>query len=343
MRGVNRSLSYYRRVFKDIDGDETQRLYLLAGREPFIMEELAARIAAAHVPGELSEFNLTTMHGSEADMESFVSAARSYPFLAEKRVLVIRELERMRGKWKKLVEYAADPSPSSVVVLIFNTHDESGRRVRPPREYRALEKAVAAAGKVLTFDRLDEKSTIDWAVRKARGEGVELDPAAAAVLARNVGGNLYDVKNEIDKLALLFEGGTAGPRELAAVLGSYRVDAVWDLLDRVLPGKEREALGTLGRIISTGAEKPSVVLYHLIRHFLSLLKVKAGYAGSGWTFDRLRRQAGRFKTRAILVWLENLRLAEITMKRSSMPEDALLVGTILHSMRGERMEIRSVA
>ena len=334
---MKRSLSHYRRVFRDIDDGESQRLYLLVGREPFIMDELASKIVGAHVPGELSEFNLTVMHGSEADMEAFVSAARSYPFLAERRVLVMRELERMRGKWRKLVEYADDPSPSSVAVLLFGTHDETGRRIKPPKEFRALEKAVAANGKVLRFEKLDERNTIEWAVRKAERQGVHLDREAAAVLSRSVGGDLYDIQNEIEKLALLFEGGTAGPRELAAVLGAYRVDAVWDLLDRLVPGKEAEALGTLGRIISTGAEKPSVVLYHLIRHFLSLLKVKAGFAGSGWTFDRLKRQAGRFDTRGILVWLDNLRNAEITLKRSSMPEDALLVGTVLHSMRGERM------
>ena len=335
---MKRTLSHYRRIFRDIDGEGADTLFLLSGSERFIMEELASKIVATHVPGDLAGFNLTVMYGSDTDIEEFVATASSFPFLAEKRVLVIRELERMRGGWKRLVGYCENPSPSSVVVFLFNTHDESGRRIRPPREMRAIEKAVESHGRIVRFERLDERDTIDWAVRKADRQGVELDGDAAAVLVRSVGGNLYDVQNEIDKLALLFEGGRASGAEIAAILGSYRVDAVWDLIDRIVPGREADALDLLGRIISTGAEKPSVVLYHLIRHFLSLLKAKAGIGGGGWAFERVKRQAGRFKTGQILVWLENLRIAELTMKSSSMPEDALLVATILHSMRGERME-----
>ena len=117
------NLAFYRKVFDEVAGSDPRPLYLLKGEESFIMDELARRIADRHVSEEMRSFNLTVEHGDEMDMASFVAAARSYPFLADRRVLVIRELERLRGGWKPLLDYCREPNESSIVVFLLGTHD----------------------------------------------------------------------------------------------------------------------------------------------------------------------------------------------------------------------------
>ena len=151
--------------------------------------------------------------------------------------------------------------------------------------------------------------------------------------------NLFDIQNELEKLAVVFEGGAIERRDLEAVIGLYRVDAVFELIDRIGPALEPSVLRMLHTIISTGAERPSVVVYHTIRHFLALLKIKAGVGiGGGYRFELLKKKAGRFSTKGILVWLENLRIAELMMKSVSFPEETLLIATFVHSMKGELLE-----
>jgi DNA polymerase III delta subunit len=161
------------------------------------------------------------------------------------------------------------------------------------------------------------------------------------VLVRSVGENLFDIQNELEKLAIVFEGEHIERKDLEAVIGSYLVDALFELVDRLGPAMDPAVLRTLHGIISTGAERPSVVIYHAIRHFIALLKIKAGVGGGGYRFTLLKKKAGRFNTKGILVWLENLRIAELMMKSVTFPEETLLIATFVHSMRGELLARRS--
>jgi DNA polymerase-3 subunit delta len=302
------------------------------------MEEMASRIAGSIVPDDLRAFNLTTAYGSEVDVDEFVGAASSFPFLSDYRVLVLRELEKLRGSWKRLIEYCENPAPSSVVILCYHPFDEWRDRVRGPRDFGKLEAAVKSRGKVIVFERLSADDLTHWVMQRGKRAGAEMDRAVAETLIRSVGDNLFDLLNEIAKLSLLVADRPVRIEDLGAIVGSYRLGAVSDLIDSIEPGKEAATIRILTRILRTGAERPAGVVYQLIRHFLSLLKSKAGYGGRGPWIDRAERKAKSFNTRELVVWLENLRRTELLLKTSSFPEEALLVGAFAHSMRGRLVE-----
>ena len=335
-------LSYYKRIFTDLDRKNIAGLYLLVGPEYYIMEEMAERIISSIVPEDLKSFNLTVAYGAEVNIGAFAGAARSYPFMADKRVLVLKELERLRGSWKGLIDYCKDPAPSTVLIMLFNPFDDSGRKNRQPRDFKKMEACVKAKGQTLVFDKLADEDLNRWVVQKAKRMSLPIDAGTADVLVRSVGDNLFDIQNELEKLAVVFEGERIERSDLEMVIGSYRMDAIFELVDRIGPGLDPSVLKTLHRIISTGAERPSVVVYHTIRNFLALLKIKAGVgSGVGYRFKRLKEKADRFSARGILVWLENLRIAELMMKSITFPEDILLLSAFIHSMQGELLENRT--
>ena len=336
------NLSYYKRIFSDLERQGVAGIYLLVGPEYYIMEEMAGRIISSTVPEDLRSFNLTVAYGAEVDIGSFTGEARSYPFMADKRVLLLKELERLRGSWRGLIEYCRDPAPSTVLVILFNPFDESGRKGRQPRDFKKLEACIKEKGRVLRFEKLAGDDLSRWIMQKAKRMNLSLDEGAVDVLMRSVGENLFDIQNELEKLAIVFEGETIARKDLEKVIGSYRIDALFRLVDRIGPSLDPSVLETLHRIISSGAERPSVVIYHTIRHFLQLLKIKAGVGGAGgYRFKRLKEKADRFSARDVLVWLENLRTAELTMKSITFPEEILLLAAFVHSMQGELLDRRS--
>ena len=335
---VKAKLTYYRKIFSDLDKEELSSLYLLCGPEYYIMEEMAGKIASSIVPDDLKSFNMTLAYGAEVDIDEFVRTARSFPFLSDKRVLLIKEMERLKGSWKSLVSYCEDPSPSSVVIMLFNPFDDSGRKARQPRDYKKLEAAVRSRGQVLTFDKLAERELLRWVIQTAKRMDIEITSDTAEALVRSVGDNLFEVKNELEKLSLYFDGGALERDDLARVIGSYRMDAMFDLINGIGPGLNKGILSSLARIINTGAERPSVVIYHTIRHFLALLKIKAGAGGGGYRYARLKEKAGRFELKEILLWLENLRIADITLKSVSFPDETVVMAAFIHSMAGELLE-----
>jgi len=331
-------LDYYKKTFAEIDSAESLPVYLLKGEEHFVMEEMAARLTNRFVTEDMRSFNLSVDHGSEIDMKTFISTARAFPFLSDRRVMTIRELERLKGKWKPLVEYCSHPVDSTVLILLFATHDDKGRRIKPPRDFGALEKAVKAKGKVIQFDRLNDDGLRKWVSSRAKRLNFNMDDGAVNSLLSSAGTNLFDISNELEKLGVAFEGSRVTGKDVASVMGSYRMRSVFDMLDSIGKGDSAAALMILSGIINSGAERPSVVVYQLIRHFLALLRIKAGQGGGGYRYDKLKNEAGRLKTREIIIWLENLRRTEILMKSTMFPEELLLDSAILHSMKGRLID-----
>lgn len=331
---MKQGLAYYRKIFSEIGTKPPASVYLLTGQERFIMEEMSQRLVSSILGDETSSFNFDCEYGSEIDMERLVSTANSYPFLGDRRVIVVKELEKLKGKWKQLTAYCEDPTPSTVLILIEATHDDSGRKIRLPRDHSTLVKVVGMKGEVFTFEKMQRKDLVKWVRQKASRMGVDMGEKEAAILADSVGEDLFSIQNELDKLALVFEGRKVDCDGLARVIGRYRLGAMFEMIDDIRPGNLPAVMSQLSSILESGAERPSTVVYMLTRHFLSLLKVKAGASGGGWFFDKLKKKAGMFSTREILVWLENLREAELVMKSSSYPERLILEGVMLNSMHG---------
>ena len=241
-------LTYYRRLFKRLGTEAPAPVYLFHGPERFIMEEMAGRIIEASVPQDMRGFNLSVSYGAETDIESFLATAVSYPFLADRRVLLLKDMERLRGSWAPLVDYCRKPSPSSTVLFLFVTHDEKGRRIKPPRDFKKLERAVEAAGAVVKFEQLHETGVRRWVSLKAKKLGITIDEGVAAALVRSVGENLYDIQNELEKLSLLYEGTSVTVEDLTRVLGRYRMHAVYEFLESIGTERDIDALSVLSRV-----------------------------------------------------------------------------------------------
>ncbi|MBD3180436.1 MAG: DNA polymerase III subunit delta [Candidatus Latescibacteria bacterium] len=328
------NLKRYRMIFREAEELEDCPLFLLRGREEFIMNQLAEKIISSRVDRELRSFNLGVEYAGQVDLGSFISDADSYPFMAGRKVLVLKELEKLKGSCAKLTDYCLNPAGTSVVIMIHNTHNQLGRRNRQPSGYRKLQDAVAANGKVYEFKKLTEAETVSWIKGKCSKLNIDISNEAARSMVRSIGDNLYDIMNEIQKLGIVYQGESVGAGDVENIIGSYRMNAVFDLTDSLTPGGEKRSLSVLIGILSSGAESTSVILYNLIRHFLDLMKIKEGYRAGGYWYRKLKRQADSYRKRDILLWLENLRAADLDIKSSLLPDEMIIMNCFMNSING---------
>ena len=331
-------LGKYKKIFASIDKDNKASVYLLKGREKFIMEQFADKLVSSTIDDSTRSFNLSVTYAGEIDMGEFLSTANEFPFMADKRVLILKELEQMRVNCGQLSEYCLKPVLTSVVVFIFNTHTQGGKRINPPRGFQKLENIIKKNGSVIEFQKLYEKDLQRWIIQKSRAMGVQMSTDASRVLVESIGENIYDLKNELDKIAIVYQDEKIDSDDLMKVIGSYRFSGIYDLIDSLSPDTESKSLDVLFKIINSGTERSSVIIYNLIRNFIILLKIKHGYRTDGYWFEKRKKQSDLYTKKEIILWLENLRMADLKIKSSSLPEDLIIISCFIHSFKNKLFE-----
>ena len=166
-------------------------LYLLYGEERWFIDRLQDLLLAYALAPHEKDFNLDILYGTETDARVALNACQAFPMMAERRVVVIRDFDRMKDNalFKGLAE---QPNPACVVFLVC-----SGKPNMSRHPYRALK----AAGKAVEFKALYPNQVPRWIEVLAKERGFALEPKAVQMLAEYVGSSLASVAAELDKLA----------------------------------------------------------------------------------------------------------------------------------------------
>ncbi|MDO4827090.1 MAG: DNA polymerase III subunit delta [Bacteroidia bacterium] len=190
-----------RQLIEQARRGEFSSVYLLMGDEPYYPDLVCDAIIESCIPEEEKDFNETVCYGSDVDADAVVSAARRYPMMAERQLVVLKEAQLMKDI-EKLQYYCAQPLDSTVFVVLLHRASVDKRK--------AFYKSVQKTGVVLESPQLRDYEISEWIIRHFAERGVKIDPRAAALMGESVGTDLCAIAVEADKmLKNLPEGASA--------------------------------------------------------------------------------------------------------------------------------------
>jgi DNA polymerase-3 subunit delta len=236
--------------------------WLVTGDDPTLIDEAArAKIAelSAGDPMAVEEYS-----GDEVDLAAVADSCRTPPFLAARRVVVVRGIGNFGAdETAPLVEYLSDPLASTGLVLV------GGGGKPAPR----LVDAVKKAGRILET-RVEARDVKSWVRERTAAAGVRFDNAAEALVISHLGEDLSRLVGLLEVVRAVYgEGARVGVEELAPYLGDAGAVAPWELTDAVDGGDTATALAVLHRMLGSGDRHPLVVLASLHRHVSSMLRL----------------------------------------------------------------------
>lgn len=240
-------------------------LYLLYGDESFLIDE-AQRLLVEHAlaPHE-RDFNLDVVYGAEAEGTEVIARCSAYPMMAERRVVLVRDFEKLRGN-ALFQSYAERPNPTAVVLLACREKPKN-LNAHP---YRAL-KQHAAWGE---FKALKPREVTGWLTRRVKAMGKTLDGEAAALLADLIGTDLQTAASEADKLAAHVGTRThIGRDDVIAAAGQSREFNVFELQKAVGDGRFTDALTISDRLLqqASNAQGEALRIVALLSTYVSKL------------------------------------------------------------------------
>lgn len=237
---------------------------LIEGNDQTLVSEALAKVVDELVGSEDRSLALEDYGGYEVDLPAVADACATPPFLAGRRVVVIRDV----GRWNTdevapLVAYLEDPVETTALVLV------SGGGQTAPK----LAAAAKAKGQVVSTG-VDSRRSADWIRGRIKEAGLDIDAAATAALSDHLG---EDPSRLIAILGVL-ESAYGRDRRLTLgdiepYMGQAGSVTPWAFTDSIDAGQVEPALNYLHRLLEGGERHPLVVLATLHRHVASLMRL----------------------------------------------------------------------
>ena len=163
------------------------------------------------------------------------------------------------------MEFCADP-PADVVLLVTAGEWSKAHAGK-------WTEAIERVGVVCIAWQLKPHELADWIQRRLRSRGLQASHDAVQRLAERVEGNLLAAAQEIDKLALIDDGGTIDAARMETLVADAARFDVFRLMDAALNGQPAQAVRMLGGLRAEGVVVPAL-LGMVVRE----LQVAAGLA-----------------------------------------------------------------
>jgi DNA polymerase-3 subunit delta len=335
-------------------------LYVLYGEDDFSLHQSLETIKREVGDRTALTTNTSILDGQQVTVDQLRPVCEAAPFLADRRLVIVYGLlarfepprrsdarkvqpSNRPQELKSLSEYMVQIPDSTILVLI-----DGSIKGRNP-----LLAELAGKARVMSFPLLRDDKLRQWVQKYVREAGGSISPRALELLVRFIGGNLWIMASEIDKLVLFASGRRIEEEDVRQVVSYAQEASVFAMVDALLEFRVGVAEQLLQRLLRQGAS-PSYLLSMLARQVRLIVRVmelkgqkksereiqdKLGLA-SPFALRRTRELAVKYS----LARLKEVyhRLLEVDLAIKTGKYDPELALNILAAELGQRQKLEAV-
>jgi len=257
-------------------------LYILWGQDDFSLSQALEEIKKGIGDQTVLSADTTTLDGQQMTLNQLKTVCETFPFLAERRLVIVKGLlQRLEPKgkpsrqkrivrltsqpdeYKALGDYVGKIPDSTTLVLIDNAITANN----------PLLKELSDKAEVRSFPLLREAKLRQWIQQRVTQEGSNISPRAVDLLVKLVGGNLWIMANEINKLVIFASGRRIEEEDVKMVVSYAQQANVFAMVDAILEFKAGEAERWLEQLLQRGAT-PAYLLVMLSRQIQMIVRAK---------------------------------------------------------------------
>jgi DNA polymerase-3 subunit delta len=277
-------------------------LYILYGEDDFSLQQYLDELKKSVGDATVLAPNTSVLEGAQVTVNQLRSVCEVVPFLAEKRLVIVTGLlERFdpkpkSGKGKMSASFGSAPStslrtsqdkllrqaqdkpfseylpkvPESTLLVLVDSLPDKDKKAR---DKNPLLSELASKAKVVVFPSLKDAQLRSWIQKRVAERGGAISPAAIVLLARTVGGNLWVMSNEIDKLITFAAGRQIAEPDINQLVSEARETSIFGLVDAIVEFRADTAQGLLEKLLQKGTS-PTHVLVMLARQVNFVVRAK---------------------------------------------------------------------
>ncbi|MCK5123701.1 MAG: DNA polymerase III subunit delta [Dehalococcoidia bacterium] len=249
-------------------------LYILYGRDDFALNQAVDKIKADLGDREMVATSTTILEGRHLTLNELRNKCGVAPFLSSYRLVIVDgllgrfEVKQSRPRsgrrkstngpveWEDLASYIEEMPETTVLVLV----DEEVKGSNP------LLKRISPLAEVRTFPLLRGKDLKEWIRQRVKKEGGDITPQAVNLLAELIGGDLWAMDGEIQKLLLYSQKRPISEDDVRQLVSHVQEASIFALVDAVAEGRNQLAQRFLHHLFREGMQ-PTHILTMITRQF----------------------------------------------------------------------------
>lgn len=324
-------------ILQELKAGKYAPVYFLQGEEPYYIDQITDFIEDHCLTETEKGFNQTIMYGKDVAVNQIVSAARRFPMMSERQVVIVKEAKDIQDINKDegqslLMNYLENPVPSTVLVFAHKHKKVDGRK--------PLSKALGKKSVLLTTTKLRDYEVPKWIEGFAKEKGFNIGYQSVQLLAEYLGNNLERLSNEINKIAInLKDGEEITPEHIQKYVGINKDYNVFELQKAISTGdvlKVNRIVNYFAANIRANSIIPMIAV--LFSYYTKLLllhsakdKSESGLARAmglpPFVVKEYKVAAARYPIQKVMQSISFLREADLRSKgvnSGSMPEEEIL-------------------
>jgi DNA polymerase III delta subunit len=253
-------------------------IFFFYGPNAYAAQRKLAEMAETYVKKAGSDFGLERIDGSEAKPDQIIGALQASPFLANSRLVVIRDLGKNKAASEKILT-ALDHVPESTVAVFYDSEVDQRTSYFKGMTKQATVKAVK-------FDRLAMPQLMSWVAKEVQSAGGTIDRSAAAKLVETVGDDQWRLAGEVAKLVNY--DAKVSVETVGLLVEQSSNESIFDLVEAMSSGNLKSALKIYTQLLADRTNEIYVLTMVMWQLRNLLLAKTAGNMSSA----ELAKQAG---------------------------------------------------
>ncbi len=240
-------------------------VYLLYGEEGYFLDQLV-KLFEQVLPEADREFDQYILYAPSTSMGQASDLCHRFPMVSERQMVIIKEMQAARAdEVDRLAQYVLNPTPSTVLVLVFRGAAAKGKDL------------IAAAKKKAVVYESKKKRDYEMGPEIAQliqEKGMRADPKALEMLRDHIGTDLSRMYNEIDKLAtILGPGASVTPEAIERNIGISKEYNNFELIEALAERNPAKAMRIAEYFESNPKANPLVMTTALLYGYFSDLLI----------------------------------------------------------------------
>lgn len=239
-------------------------VYLFTGEEKFLIDVYVKRFVDTIFEGQDKMMNFDQFNLDNKDIDKIESSLETLPFFADKRVVLLENLDLFGAKNKSRNERITNAlSKVSDSTICFIVEDKIDKRNK-------LYKLVNKSGTFNVFSFLTEKELIQYVARELSKANIKISSGDGKYFIDTVGYELRAISKEVHKLVdYVGSNEVATRQDIEAVCTKHLEAKIFELVDAVGTKNRERALFLYQDMISL--KEPVTRILFMISRQISLI------------------------------------------------------------------------